>query len=95
MKSVTYSVKLIIDTKVWFHDKIEKYNETCKKQDQPRTEVNQQDEDTCKSETIIENSIEAMKQSSVKNMNIFLEHLEKFPDRCDVKEQIDWSIHDF
>ena len=39
MESVTYSVKLVIDTKIWFHDKIEEYNETCKEQDQPRTKV--------------------------------------------------------
>ena len=95
MESMTYSVKLVIDTKVWFYDKIEEYNETYKEQDYPRAEVYQQYEDACKSEALIQDPIEAMKQSSIKNMNILLEHLEQFSNRCDVKEQIDRSIHNF
>ena len=70
MECVTYSVELIVNTKVWFHDKIEENNEAYKEQDHPGTEVNHYEEDTCKSEALIQNSVKAMKQPSVEDMNI-------------------------
>ena len=61
MKSMANSVELIIHTKVWLHDEVEQDDEACKENNDPVAQVDQDHENTEKSEPIIENSVETMK----------------------------------
>ena len=94
MEGVANSVKLIINAKVWFHNEVEKDTETSKEQNDPVAEIDQDHEYTGKSKSIIEDSIEAMEKSSIEYMNVIREHLEKFADWSDIKEKVDWGVHD-
>ena len=95
MKSMANSVELIINAKVWLYDEVEQDDEACKKNNDPVAQVDQDHENTEKSEPIIENSVETMKQPAVEYMNIIGEHLEELSNWSDIKEQVDWGIHNF
>ena len=94
MECVANSVKLIVNTQVWFYDEVEKDHKAYKEKNDPVAEIDQDEEDTEKSKSIIENSIETMEDSSVKYMNVVREHLEQLANWGDIEEKIDWSIHD-
>ena len=95
MKSMANSVELIIHTKVWLYDEVEQDDEACKENNDPVAQVDQDHENTEKSESIIENSVETMKQPAVKYMNIIGEHLEELANWSDIKEKVDWGVHNF
>ena len=95
MKSMANSVELIINTKVWLYDEVEQDDEACQENNDPVALVDQDHENTEKSEPIIENSVETMKQPAVEYMNIICEHLEELSNWSDIKEQVDWGIHNF
>ena len=61
MKGVTNSMKLVVNAKIWFHYVVEEDNETSKEDYHPIAEINQDEEDTSKSESIIQDSVEAVK----------------------------------
>ena len=60
MKGVANSMKLVVNAEIWFYDVVEEDNETSKEEYHPVAEINQDDEDTSKSESIIQDSVEAM-----------------------------------
>ena len=95
MKSMGNSVELIINTKVWLYDEVEQDDEACKENNDPVAQVYQDHENTEKSESIVEDSVETMEQSAIKYMNIIGEHLEELSNWSDIKEQVDWGIHNF
>ena len=94
MECVANSVKLIVNAQVWFYNEVEKDHKAYKEKNDPVAEIDQDEEDTEKSKSIIENSIETMEDSSVKYMNVVREHLEQLANWGDIEEKIDWSIHD-
>ena len=53
-------MKLVVNAEIWFYDVVEEDNETSKEEYHPVAEINQDDEDTSKSESIIQDSVEAM-----------------------------------
>ena len=89
------SMELIVNTKIWLHDKVEQDDEACKENNDPVAQVDQDHENAEKSESVIENSVETMKQPAIKYMNIISEHLEKLSNWSDIKEEVDWGIHNF
>ena len=93
MECVANSVKLIVNTQVWFYDEVEKDHKAYKEKNDPVAEIDQDEEDTEKSKSIIEDSIETMEDSSVKYMNVIREHLEQLANWSNIKEKIYWSIH--
>ena len=93
MECVANSVKLIVNAQVWLYDEVEKDHKAYKEKNDPVAKIDQDEEDTEKSKSIIENSIETMKNSSVEYMNIIREHLEQFANWSDIKEKIDWCVH--
>ena len=60
MKGVANSMKLVVNAEIWFYDVVEEDNETSKEDYHPVAEINQDDEDTSKSESIIQDSVEAV-----------------------------------
>ena len=61
MKGVANSMKLVVNAEIWFHYVVEENNEKSKEDYHPIAEINQDDEDTSKSESIIQDSVEAVK----------------------------------
>ena len=95
MKCMANSVELIINTKVWLHNEVEQDDEACEENNDPVAQVDKDHENTEQSESVIENSVETMKQPAVKYMDIICEHLEKLSNWSDIKEKVDWGIHNF
>ena len=95
MKSMANSVELIIHTKEWLHDEVEQDDEACKENNDPVAQVDQDHENTEKSESIVEDSVETMEQSAIKYMNIIGEHLEELSNWSYIKEKVDWGVHNF